>query len=181
MLVPAAVAFLFIFGVAGVLITTLGVLRGKMQSFIAGIVLLSGVSLIVSGANQYADVPVSFFVLATLGLLCLQERYPEDLRFTVLAGLTAGFTAWTKNEGALFLVALILARAWAIVRYGNRTTLIPQFLKLAAGTRGATGRDYLSSSSGLLPPMTCCRISPAKSRRILPTSDAGSRCWKPIS
>ena len=76
---------------------------------------------------------MSFFVLATLGLLCLQERYPEDLRFTILAGLTAGFTAWTKNEGALFLVALILARAWAIARYGNRPALIPQFLRLAAG------------------------------------------------
>ena len=133
MLAAAAVAFLFAFGVAGVLITTLGVLRGKTQSFIAGIVLLCGVSLIVTGANQYADVPVSFFVLATLGLLCLQERYPEDLRFTILAGLTAGFTAWTKNEGALFLAALIVARAWAIARYGNRTTLIPQFLRLAAG------------------------------------------------
>jgi hypothetical protein len=132
-LVAAGVAFLFTLGVAGVLITTLGVLRGKTQSFIAGIVLLGGVSLIVTGANQYADVPVSFFVLATLGLLCLQERYPDDLRFTILAGLTAGFTAWTKNEGALFLVALIVARAWAISRYGNRTTLIPQFVRLAAG------------------------------------------------
>jgi hypothetical protein len=133
MLASTAVGFLFTFGVVGVFITTLGVLRGKLQSFIAGIVLLCGVSLIVTGANQYADVPVSFFVLATLGLLCLQERYPEDLRFTILAGLTAGFTAWTKNEGTLFLVALIVARAWAIARYGNRTTLIPQFLRLAAG------------------------------------------------
>ena len=30
-------------------------------------------------------------------------------------------------------MALILARAWAIARYGNRPTLIPQFLRLAAG------------------------------------------------
>lgn len=133
MLAAAAVAFLFTFGLAGLFIATLGVLRGKTQAFIAGIVLLCGVSLIVTGANQYADVPVSFFVLATLGLLCLQERYPEDLRFTILAGLTAGFAAWTKNEGVLFLVALIVAKAWAMVRYGNRTRLIPQFLRLATG------------------------------------------------
>ena len=43
MLVAAAVGVFFTFGVVGVLITTLGVLRGKTQSFIAGIVLLGGV------------------------------------------------------------------------------------------------------------------------------------------
>ncbi|HLK18820.1 MAG TPA: hypothetical protein VKT81_07680 [Bryobacteraceae bacterium] len=132
-LVPAAVGFLFVFSLAGVFVATLGILRGKLQSFIGGIVLLCSVSLIVTAANQYADAPLSFFVLATLGLLCLQERYPEDLRFTILAGLTAGFAAWTKNEGELLLVALIVARAWAIVRYGNRATLVPQFIKLALG------------------------------------------------
>ncbi len=133
MLAAAAVAFLFTFGIAGVLIATLGVLRGKTQAFLAGIVLLCGVSLIVMGANQYADAPVSFFVVATLGLLCLQERYPEDLRFSILAGLAAGLAAWTKNEGVLLLVAVIVARAWANLRYGNRTKLIPQFLRFGAG------------------------------------------------
>jgi hypothetical protein len=132
-LASTAAAFLFTFGVAGVLISTLGILRGKMQALIAGTLLLGGVSLIASGANQYADVPLSYFILTTLGLLCLQDRYPDDLRFSVLAGLTAGFAAWTKNEGTFFLVALIAARAWAISRYGNRATLAPQFLRLAAG------------------------------------------------
>jgi hypothetical protein len=132
-LASSAVAFLFTFGVVGVLIATLGILRGKIQAFIAGILLLGGVSLIVTGANQYADIPLSYFILATLSLLCLQERYPDDPRFTILAGLTAGFAAWTKNEGLFFLVALIAARAWAISRYGNRAALIPQFLRMAAG------------------------------------------------
>jgi hypothetical protein len=132
-LAASAVAFLFTLGTVGVLICTLGVLRGKMQAFSGGILLLGGASLIVNGANQYADVPLSYFILATLALLCLQDRYPEDLRFSVLAGLTAGFAAWTKNEGLLFLAAVIAARAWAISRYGNRAALLPQFLRLAAG------------------------------------------------
>jgi hypothetical protein len=114
-LAASAAAFLFTLGTVGVLISTLGVLRGKMQAFIGGILLLGSASL------------------GTLALLCLQDRYPADLRFSVLAGLTAGFAAWTKNEGALFLVAVIAARAWAISRYGNRATLTPQFLRLAAG------------------------------------------------
>jgi hypothetical protein len=132
-LASSAVAFLFTLGVVGVLISALGILRGKMQAFIAGTLLLGGVSFVVNGANQYADIPLSFFILATLSLLCLQERNPEDLRFTILAGLTGGFAAWTKNEGLFFLVALIAARAWAISRYGNRAALIPQLLRLAAG------------------------------------------------
>ena len=132
-LAPSAVAFLFTFASVGVLISVLGVLRGKTQAYIGGILLLGGVSLVVNGANQYADVPLSYFFLATLGLLCLQDRYAEDLRFSVLAGLTAGFAAWTKNEGVLFLIAVIAARAWAILRYGNRAALKPQFLRLAAG------------------------------------------------
>lgn len=135
-LAPAAVAFLFTFGVAGVLVATLGILRGKTQAFIAGTLMLGSVSVIVNGANQYADIPMSFYILATLGLLCLQERYPEDLRFSILAGLTAGFAAWTKNEGLLFLVAVIAARAWAIFRYGNRAALTRQLLRLAIGFLG---------------------------------------------
>jgi hypothetical protein len=132
-LAASAAAFLFTLGTVGVLFSTVGVLRGKMQAFIGGILLLGSASLMVNGANQYADVPLGYFILGTLALLCLQDRYPEDLRFSVLAGLTAGFAAWTKNEGVLFLVAVIAARAWAISRYGNRATLTPQFLRLAAG------------------------------------------------
>jgi hypothetical protein len=130
---PAAVALLFTFGAAGILISTLGVLRGKTQSFVAGILLLGTASFIQIGANQYADVPISFYILATLALLCLQDRYPDDLRFTILAGLTAGFAAWTKNEGLQFLIALVLARVVAIMRYGNRASMIPGLLRLAAG------------------------------------------------
>jgi hypothetical protein len=138
-LVPEAVAFLFTFGVVALLIATLGILRGRTQGFIAGILLLGGVSLMVNGANQYADIPVSYFVLATLSLLCLQDRYPEDLRFSILAGLTAGLAAWTKNEGLLFLVAVTAARVWAIYRYGNRAALTRQFLRLAVGFAAPLG------------------------------------------
>jgi len=132
-LAPAAIALLFTFGMASSLIATVGILRGKTQALIAGTVLLGGVGLVVNGANQYADVPLGYFILATLALVCLQERHPEDLRFTVLAGLTAGFAAWTKNEGLLFLVAVVAARGWAIGRYGNRSALLPQLLRMAAG------------------------------------------------
>ena len=131
---PIGVAFLFGLGTAGILISTLGILRGKAQAFIAGILLIGTVSFTENAANQYADIPLSFAILASLALLCLQDRYPEDLRFSVLAGLMAGFAAWTKNEGLMFLAVLIAARIFAIVRYGCRRAVLPQLLRFAAGS-----------------------------------------------
>ncbi len=132
-LAPIAVAFLFTFATAGLLISSLGVLRGRVQAFIAGALLLGTVEFVEVGAMQYADVPLSFYILATVVLLCLQDRYPEDLRFTLLAGLTAGLAAWTKNEGLMFVVVVILARAIAVLRFGARPLLVRQLGAVAAG------------------------------------------------
>lgn len=131
--VPVAIAFLFTFGAAGVLITTIGIVRGKTQSLIAGILLLASAGYIENGATQYADIPLSFYILASLTLLVLQDRRPEDSRLSLLAGLAAGFAAWTKNEGLLFLLAVVVARALALFRYTNRAAAMRQLLNLALG------------------------------------------------
>jgi hypothetical protein len=130
---PVTVAFLFTFAGAGVLIAAIGVLRGRTQAFIAGALLLGTVEFVEVGAMQYADVPLSFYILATVVLLCLQDRYPDNLRFTLLAGLSAGLAAWTKNEGLMFVVAVILARAIAMLRFGAGARLVRQLGAIAAG------------------------------------------------
>jgi len=132
-LAPITIAFLFTFATAGLLISSLGILRGRVQAFIAGALLLGTVEFVEVGAMQYADVPLSFYILATVVLLCLQDRHPEDLRFTLLAGLTAGFAAWTKNEGLMFVFVVILARAIAVLRFGARPLLVRQLGAVAAG------------------------------------------------
>ena len=66
----------------GVLVSTLGVLRGKAQALLAGTLLLGTASFVALSAALYGDVPLSFYILATLALLCLQDRYPDDLRFS---------------------------------------------------------------------------------------------------
>jgi hypothetical protein len=129
---PIAVAFLFTLGTCGLLISSIGILRGKTPAFVAGIVVLATSSFIQLGAMQYADVPMSFYILATLALLCLQDRFPGDLRFSIAAGLTAGFAPWTKNEGWLFLAVVFLARLIAILRFNGRAVLGPHFLRFAA-------------------------------------------------
>jgi hypothetical protein len=128
---PIAVAFLFTLGACGLLISSIGILRGKTPAFVAGILVLATSAFVQLGAMQYADVPMSFYILATLALLCLQDRFPADLRFSIAAGLTAGFAPWTKNEGWLFLAAVLLARLIAILRFDSRAVLDPQFLRLA--------------------------------------------------
>jgi hypothetical protein len=130
---PIALGFLFVFGTAGLLVSSLGVLRGKVQAFAAGILLLGTAGFLRLGAAQYGDVPLSFFLLATLALLCLQDRHPEDSRFSLLAGLTAGFAAWTRNEGAIFVAVLLVARVFAVRRFGDRTVLRRQLSHWAAG------------------------------------------------
>ena len=129
---PIAVAFLFTLGACGLLISSIGILRGKTPAFVAGILVLATSSFVQLGAMQYADVPMSFYILATLALLCLQDRFPSELRFSIAAGLTAGFAPWIKNEGWLFLAAVLLARLIAMLRFDSRAVLGPQFLRFAA-------------------------------------------------
>jgi len=52
--------------------------------------------------EQYADVPLCFFIVSSVVLLlqALRTRIPS---FFLLAGLLSGLSAWTKNEGYVFL------------------------------------------------------------------------------
>jgi hypothetical protein len=130
---PIAIAFLFALGTTGVLAGALGVLRGKTHALLAGTLLTGTASFVALSAALYGDVPLSFYILAALALLCFQDRYPEDLRFSAVAGLMAGLAAWTRNEGMIFVVALLVARAFALARFRERPGLVPQFFRLLAG------------------------------------------------
>src|SRR5450759_4646792 len=103
--VPAAFALLFTLLTLGLLLCALAFLRSRIQGYLAAMILLGTPFFIMMGTSQFADVPLAFFMLATLVLLCLPARSPEN-RFgaTVLAGIAAGLCAWTKNEGLLFLL-----------------------------------------------------------------------------
>jgi Dolichyl-phosphate-mannose-protein mannosyltransferase len=132
-LAPIGVAFIFTFATAGVVICALGVLRGRSQAWIAGALLVGTVEFVEVGAMQYADVPLSFFLLAAIALLCLQDRDSDNLHFTALAGLAAGFAAWTKNEGLLFVIAVVVARLFAMVRFKSGPPLVKQLGAMAGG------------------------------------------------
>ena len=108
--VPAAVGALFLgLAVLG-LALAVGRLRGRDAGLGAALALLGAPFFVALAAEELADVPLAAFVVLALGLVAFafeeDERRRERL---VLAGLAASLGAWTKNEGALFLVALGLA------------------------------------------------------------------------
>ena len=109
--VPGTIAITFMLATIIMLVSSLSVLRSKTQGYLAGLVFLAPALVIRTGSSEYADIPLGFFMLATIILFYLQDTTQEgNSAFLILAGLTAGFAAWTKNEGLLFLVSIVIAR-----------------------------------------------------------------------
>ncbi len=115
--VPAVIGSAFTFATVALLLSSLSIHRGALPAMLGGLTLLATPSFIAVGTSQYADIPLSFFVLATIVLLRLHDAQhsPGPL---ALAGVGAGFAAWTKNEGILFVAAIVLARS-LLVRPDN--------------------------------------------------------------
>ena len=142
LLVPASVARLWsyagqdapwmaalvstMFGVAtvGLLVAATMRLRAPVIALVGGLVLLGTPFFVTFASNEHADIPLGFFMLATLVLIALGGRASEAGGWPALAGLTAGLAAWTKNEGLLFAVVIVVA--WSLSQLGR-------------GSRRATG------------------------------------------
>lgn len=123
--VPIAVGGIFALAALGVVSGGLGRLRGSCQASLAALVLLSVPFFLRHAAAQYADVPLAFFIAAALVLATLDACAARSGgRLMVLAGVAAGLAAWTKNEGAVVLAALlgarvVLAERWDWERCGR--------------------------------------------------------------
>ena len=127
--VPQAIAAFFTAGAAVVLVGSVSSWRGRGQGWLAGLALLAPSIFVMNGSFQYADIPLSFFMLCCWVLaLDAWKREPAS-RALVLAGAMAGFAAWTKNEGFCFCLVFMVARfcvlagrkEWA--RYGREMAL----------------------------------------------------------
>ncbi len=111
---PQAQSAYFLVSIFCVLMGTIAHLRTTGQALLAGITLLAIPVIYRTTAREEADIPLAFFMLATLTLPFLydKERKPPLI---VLAGLSAGFAGWTKNEGLLFLITGTFA--WLVLLY----------------------------------------------------------------
>jgi len=160
-LVPAAIGLAFMFSTVGVLYASVRTLRSASQALLSGILLASTPFFLRQGASQYADVPLCFFILATIALSMLYSA-KKTAGLLALSGAAAAFAAWTKNEGLLFFCAFLVVRVFQLVIRKDWRTLAAQvstfllgaapvllvlaYFKLAIAPPG----DLLASGSSML-------------------------------
>ena len=103
---PFGTAMLFIWGAGGLLVSSLALLRGLGSALLAAIVLIANAAFLQQSTWQYADIPVSLFMLGTIVLIFLGVQAEGRQRNTMLAvsGVFASLAAMTKNEGIPFLL-----------------------------------------------------------------------------
>ena len=105
-LIPILVNFIFTFGSFALLFVALRHLTTELHAYLITGLLMVTPDFLWYGVSQMADVPFSFFVLLTGISLVIGRRNNSPL-WMVLAGVAAGVALHTKNEGALFLVAVV--------------------------------------------------------------------------
>jgi hypothetical protein len=109
---PEVVAFVFALATAGLLYGLITAISTELFGLLAVIIISASESFVAQSAFQYADIPLAFFLLACVGLLALAERDDWKPNLLRLAGLVAGFAAWTKNEGLAFVLVAVLVALW---------------------------------------------------------------------
>jgi hypothetical protein len=133
-LVPILMAGIFTFGSILILFSSLALLRGRNQGYLAVIFLLLSTQFLNIGTYQYADVPLAFFMLSTVFLFCLKDRYPEiSTPIVFLAGIAVSCAAWTKNEGQLFLALVIFVYFIARLQKNQWSRTLKEFIVFVSG------------------------------------------------
>jgi hypothetical protein len=150
--VPAAFAFFFALITAGLLFFSVSSLRNRTGGLLAAMILLGTPFFILMGISQFADVPFSFFILATLFLLFLPGRL-ESGSFGpfILAGISAALSAWTKNEGILFFLVVAVVIVFASVLERGRKEALARLSWFLAGALPVM-LIVLYFKTGLAPP-----------------------------
>lgn len=131
--IPIILSFIFTFCTIGLLSSSVSYLTSPTKGFIAGLILLCTPFYMTMGDSQYADNTVGFFFLATIVLLTYarnQNKFNPNL--FVATGITAGLSAWSKNEGLLFIACLLLAQL-SVLFYKNYRELIREMRYLFYG------------------------------------------------
>lgn len=100
--IPMMQAILFTFAAIFLMFSALAFTQTVGQASLASLVLITVSGIMSSGPSLVADVPVTYFILASgilMYLFTLHQEYP----LLILSGFMAGLAGWTKNEGLLFI------------------------------------------------------------------------------
>ncbi|HUB34931.1 MAG TPA: hypothetical protein VMA31_17975 [Bryobacteraceae bacterium] len=109
---PQAVGYAFFLALLALVGGGVAALRGPVLGLLAALVLAASPALVHEVPAQYADVPLACYFAGAAVFAMLDEP--------IAGGILAGFAAWTKDEGALFLVvfgaAILIFRRQAFSR-----------------------------------------------------------------
>lgn len=132
--IPIGFSFIIAFCTIGLLTSSISVFTSRINGLIAGLILLCSPFYMVMAYSQYADNTVGYFYLATV-ILLIYARHNPDVKSQVLflAGATAGFTAWSKNEGLFFIVSLFVSQLTLLFYKKSFRELLSEFKDLFLG------------------------------------------------
>jgi len=187
--VAMGVSLAFGAAIVGTLGSVVASVAGRVPAAVAMVALLAAPRFAVNVASQRADIPLAAFMLGAAATLLLYDRTRRDALLW-LAGVQLGCAAWTKNEGLLFVLVLLLAwgatsgrdslaRVWRIAGGALPFLLVLGLHKLTCG--GAT--DLIRDQQGfpwdrLADPTRYTRIAVAVFREGAPyASVAAGIAW----
>ena len=108
---PELIAMVFGIACVTLVVTTLD----GQRKWIAGALLLGATTFLTQVPSQCADVPLACFIVATLAV-----TFGDALRGSrapgVIAGATCTMAAWTKNEGVVFVLLMLIVAIVAAMR-----------------------------------------------------------------
>lgn len=102
--VAGLISALFGLATVALLVAAVARRRNPVVALVGGLVLLGTPFFVTFSSNQHADIPLAFYILAAVTLIALRAEDSRDAGMSALLGAAAGFAAWTKNEGILFVL-----------------------------------------------------------------------------
>ena len=137
---PMINSLLFTVLTAGLLISGLKSFIPLRMSVLSGLLMLTLPFYVKLAISQYSDIVLGYFVLAAM--ICLiQTKIEKKEAFVSLAGIFLGFLSFTKPEGLMAALILIVLA-------------IPYFLwkeKQSAQTNRLIGKFFLSAAIAFIP------------------------------
>jgi hypothetical protein len=128
----------------GALFGSVEILVGETFGLLAVLIVLATEGFVSQVTAQYADIPLSYYLLSSLALLVISEWSPPVL---FLSGTFAGLAAWTKNEGWPFVAFLCIIAAWRggrrAVQWIGAGAAVPLLFTLAFKMYLVDGREAI--------------------------------------
>lgn len=110
--VPFLVSVLFTLSVVVMLAGAVSYLRGRTAGLLAALVLLATDGFLLQSPKQYADVPVTLYILGTVAFAAMAYRRAWDSRLLAASGICAGLALWTKSEAQPVVLVLGAVLIW---------------------------------------------------------------------